>query len=403
MMTWEIRSPLLLDGATGTNLMAAGMPQGVCAEAWILEHPEVLTALQREYVAAGSKVIYAPTFGANRAALKHYGMEHQVAELNRRLVELSRAAAEGKAIVAGDLSSTALQIEPFGDTPFDELIDIYSEQADALKAAGITLTVCETLMSLADARAALLAVRRAGMAAFVTLTVDANGRTLSGGRLLPCLLTLQAMGAAAVGINCSVGAEAVAELLAPVLPHIEIPVIAKPNAGETVNGELHNTMSPQAFADCLAELTQSGVSIVGGCCGTTPAHIRAVAEKVSGTAVKPVGKARPMPCSEREVWEMDLTDFSRSEPIVCDDELEDRLMDAEGDVACVIVPDVEAAQRLTLAAHACMLPLMIRAENAEALSAALRGYQGIALVDSNVPISPELIKAAAAPYGAIVC
>ena len=177
----ELTFPLILDGATGTQLQARGFAGGVCAERWTLEHPETILEIQRAYVEAGSKVLYAPTFGANRVKLEAHGIFNRVEEYNRRLVELSRQAADGRALVAGDLSPTGLFLYPLGDARFEELVDIYTEQAVALEKAGVDLFVIETMMSVSDARAALLAVKSVSeKPVFVTFTCNESGRTLTG-------------------------------------------------------------------------------------------------------------------------------------------------------------------------------------------------------------------------------
>ncbi|MBR5519136.1 MAG: homocysteine S-methyltransferase family protein, partial [Clostridia bacterium] len=151
--------PVILDGATGMNLQKAGMPAGVCPEQWVLEHPDVLRALQRAFVQAGSNAVYAPTFGANRVKLKKYGLENRLAEMNRELVALSRSAVGEGVAVGGDMTSLGLFIEPFGTTSFEEVVEIYREQAEALEAAGVDFFIVETIMQLFEARAAILAIR----------------------------------------------------------------------------------------------------------------------------------------------------------------------------------------------------------------------------------------------------
>ena len=185
------------------------MPADACPELWALEHPAVVTELQRRYILAGSDVLYAPTFGANRARLAPFGLADRTAEFNRCLVALSREAAascpKSRCRIAGVLSPTGLWAESSAEAPFDEWTAVYAEQAAALKEAGADLLVCETMTSLGEARAALLAARETGLPVIVTLTVNGEGETLSGARLLPAVITLQALGAAAVGLNCSVG------------------------------------------------------------------------------------------------------------------------------------------------------------------------------------------------------
>ena len=186
-----LSAPILLDGATGTELYKRGMPHGVCTEQWVLEHPDALLELQRAYVDAGSQVLIAPTFGANRVTLARYGLSGQVSVYNRRLAALTRKAAGGKARVAGDLAPTGKSIVPFGDASFEELVDIYTEQAAALEAAGVDLFLLETTMTMAEARAAVLACKSvSAKPVWVTFTCDENGRTPSGTDVLAALIAV---------------------------------------------------------------------------------------------------------------------------------------------------------------------------------------------------------------------
>ena len=253
-MSFPFHLPLILDGATGTNLIAAGMPSGVCVEQWILEHPEKLLALQRAFLEAGSNAVMAPTFGANREKLAAYGLQDQVEEINLKLVALSKEAAEPfHALVGGDVSPAGVMIEPYGDLTFDELYDIYLEQIRALKKAGVDFIALETQMSLADLRAGVLAAKEAGLPVFATITVEDNGRTIMGTKFLPVLITLQALGAAAVGLNCSTGPEVMEELLEGAVSHAQVPLIAKPNAGKPSQEDpAVYPLSPAEFAEKMA-------------------------------------------------------------------------------------------------------------------------------------------------------
>ena len=247
--------PLFLDGATGTNLMKAGLPVGVCPEAWILEHPDALLSLQSAFVKAGAQVIYAPTFSANRVKLCRFGLEKELASLNAKLVGLSKQAADGKALVAGNLSPTGLFCKPFGELEFTELVEIYKEQAAALYDAGVDLFVCETMMSLSEMRAATLAARDFGKPVFVTMTVDEKGRSLSGGQPLACLYSLAALSASAFGLNCSCGPDKMLSIIKELSEHSPIPVIAKPNAGNpTADNPTEYDLSPAAMGRQIAAL-----------------------------------------------------------------------------------------------------------------------------------------------------
>ena len=200
------KGPVILDGATGTNLQEAGMKMGVCPEQWILENPQVIIDLQRKYVEAGSNILYAPTFTANRVKLHEYGLSGKLWEMNQKLAALSKEAAGDKAYVAADISMTGEQIYPIGDMMFEELVDIYKEQAAALEAAGVDLFVVETMMSLQECRAAVIAIKETShKPVLVSLTLEENGRTLFGTDGATAAVVLQSLGADAVGLNCSTG------------------------------------------------------------------------------------------------------------------------------------------------------------------------------------------------------
>ena len=275
------RGPVLLDGATGSNLRAAGMPVGVSPELWVLEHPEVLLDLQRGYVEAGSQIVMAPTFSANRLGLRNFGLEDRLGELNAALVSLSKEAAGGRALVAGDLSTLGRPLEPVGDLPYSEAYDIYREQMEVLTEAGADLLAVETLMGMDEALAALDAAADFGLPVMVSFSTEADGGVLFGGTAWEAAAMAQEMGAAAVGVNCSVGPDQLESVIRAVRAAVDIPVIAKPNAGLPVMdemGQARYSMGPEDFARHMRVLADAGAGIVGGCCGTTPAYIRQLAK-----------------------------------------------------------------------------------------------------------------------------
>lgn len=230
---------VILDGATGTNLMAAGMPIGVCPEQWILEHRQVMLDLQREYVKAGTKILLAPTFTANRIKLSEYGLEDRLEEMNRELVAISKEAAAGMAYVAGDLTMTGRQLYPMGELHFEELVEVYKEQIRVLAAAGVDLFIVETMMSLQEARAAVLAAKETTeLPVMVSMTYEADGRTLYGTDPKTATVVLQSLGADVVGLNCSTGPEGMLEPVRQIAETAYVPVLAKPNAGlpELIDG-----------------------------------------------------------------------------------------------------------------------------------------------------------------------
>ena len=273
---------LFLDGATGSNLMKRGMPAGVCPEKWILEHKEIFVGLQKEYVEAGSDIIYAPTFTANRIKLAEYGLEDKIESINRELVALSKQAAGEKAYVAADLTMTGKQLSPMGTLDFEELVEVYKEQIKITVDAGVDLIVVETMMSLQETRAALIAAKEVcNLPVLVTLTFEPGGKTLFGTDAVTAAVTLEKLGAAAIGANCSTGPDLMAEIIRDMAEVVTIPVIAKPNAGLPQLNDKNETiydMDEADFAEGMKLLIESGASIIGGCCGTSPSYIRAIHE-----------------------------------------------------------------------------------------------------------------------------
>jgi 5-methyltetrahydrofolate--homocysteine methyltransferase len=403
--------PLVLDGATGTNLMRAGMPSGICAEQWIIENPQALTELQKAYAQAGSGAVMAPTFEANRYKLSKYGKGDEVKELNRQLVAISRAAVGDGVLVAGDVSPTGLFIEPFGDTTFDELTEIYREQAFALLEAGADYIAIETMMGLTEARAALLAAKETGLPVTVTLTVDKNCRTLSGGDSTAALVTLAAMGADAVGINCSTGPDIVIQALRGASPYLNLPLIAKPNAGLPREGEPGAyDITPEQFAGYLPELLKLGAGFVGGCCGSTPAHIRLLKEAVGKTKFSTNYDGAPLnegsgilASDERHVFQINKQDLAQASLLACDDGLAESLTalnDEETAVVRINIKDEAGADEFVQCAYLAEMPLILESDSAQLLEAALKVYQGRALLDSRCGVKIGKLNELSSRFGA---
>lgn len=304
------KGPIILDGATGSNLMAKGMPMGVCPEDWIYHHKEAIVSLQKAYVEAGTQILYAPTFTANRIKLAEYDMEDRLEELNRAMVRYSREAAGDRAFVAGDLTMTGRQLYPVGDLMFEDLVDVYKEQVRAILKEGVDLFVIETMMSLQECRAALLAVKETcDLPVMISLTYNEDGRTLYGTSPEIAMVVLEHMGADIVGVNCSTGPLAMIPLVKAMLPYADVPIMVKPNAGmpELENGETVYKMTPEEFADACEQLVDAGAWVVGGCCGTRPDHIKALADRMRGKKVEPIQKKnRPVLTSERGFVEVTL-------------------------------------------------------------------------------------------------
>ena len=272
----------LMDGATGSNLMKAGMPRGVCTEQWVLEHPETILRLQQAYKAAGSDMVYAPTFCANRIALAGYGLAHEVARMNRELVALSKKAVGSGVFVAGDMTTTGKPADPEDSEGYQALLDAYREQAAALMEGGADLIGVETMMGVNECIAAIEAIRSLGdIAVICTLSVQSDGKCYFDGSVFEAAEILQELGCDAIGVNCSTGPDQLESVIRSLKSSCSIPVIAKPNAGmpkilET--GEAVYSMDAADFARSMKLLLDAGASMLGGCCGTTPEYIAALRE-----------------------------------------------------------------------------------------------------------------------------
>ena len=403
----ELTFPLILDGATGTELQKRGFTGSDCAELWTLEHPEAILEIQRGYVEAGSRILYTPTFGANRTKLEAHGIFNQVGDFNRRLAALSKEAAGGRAWVAGDIAPTGLFLYPLGDTSFEELVDIYTEQAAALEEAGVDLFVIETMMTLAEARAALLAVKSVSdKPVFVSFTCDENGRTLSGSDVTALLQIMQGMGVDAFGLNCSVGPDEMAKQLKRLREIARVPLIAKPNAGvpEVVDGETVYCCPPAAFTAHLEEMAAAGVWMFGGCCGTDAGHIRALSEAVPAlTLVSPaLQHSEALPCATEKALFFLPPDVAVGEAMPFTADLEDRLEEALDTDAPVLTLAITSPDELEDFAACQVLitkPLCLNCADAELLEQALRLYQGRALYDG--PLGEEELAPLAKKYGLI--
>jgi len=422
---------LILDGAMGTELQKRGLPTGVSPEAWCLEHPEILTSIHRSYIEAGAQAIYTCTFGGNRLKLAEYGLS-AVKEINEKLAALARKAAGREVIVLGDLGPTGRFIEPFGEIPFEEAVAVFKEQAEGLLKGGVDGFVIETMMDIQEARAALIAVKELGdHITLVTMTYESDGRTLNGTDPISALITLQALGADAVGCNCSAGPAEMVPWITKMKPYATVPLVAKPNAGlpRMEAGHTVFDMEAEAFASFAPHLVEAGANILGGCCGTTPAHIASLKGKlrnaeprppwrkalgavsshrsffvfeehptltVIGERINPTGK-KELQAALRE-GSMGLIRQMAKEQ----EEQGARLLDVN--VGMPGIDEVSTLRRAVLTlSTSTTLPLVLDSPNVEAIEHALRVYPGRAIINS---ISGEREKLArllpvVAKYGAM--
>ena len=404
----ELYYPLILDGATGTELQKRGFIGAVCTEQWVLEHPEALQELQGAYIEAGSNIVYAPTFGANRIKLEEHHITGQTSEMNQKLVQVSKEGAAGRALVCADLAPTGKFLYPLGDLRFEELVDIYTEQAAAAEAAGVDLYAVETQMTVPEARAAVLAIRSVSRKPiFVTFTCDATGKTMTGTDVVAALEIFQGMGVDAFGLNCSVGPEDMLVQLKRLQEYAEIPLIAKPNAGmpELEDGKTVYRCAPETFAEFQEAFAEAGVCVFGGCCGTTPEHIRALAE---GT--KRIHCRMPAPrhtellplATEKKLCLLPA-DVIVDHVLECTAGLAGLLEGEADNVSLVTAIRIESEAQLETFAetqYAIEKPLCLVCEDAALLEQALRLYQGRAMYEGSLP--EEQLMPFVKKYGLVI-
>lgn len=411
---------LYLDGAMGSNLIKRGMPQGVCPEKWIIENRDIVVGLQREYVEAGTNILYAPTFTANRPKLQEYGLQDSLVDINKQLVAISKEAASGKAFVAGDITMTGVQLKPMGLMDFEELVDIYKEQAKALLEGGVDLFVVETMMSLQETRAAVIAIKEVcDLPILATMTFEKDGRSLFGTDARTAAVVLSSLGVDAVGANCSTGPVHMAEVIAAMASVTDIPIIAKPNAGIPRLNEAGETVydnTPDNFANEMEVLVKAGATVLGGCCGTSPEYIDSLhkcayqpAEKkelpklhylaserqtlafglddaffVIGERINPTGKKKLQ--EELRTGNMERV-FSFAEE---QEENGARVLDVNFgmsgiDEKAMMCQAIDKLQEVT------NLPLCIDTSHVDVMEAALRRYPGRALINS-ISMETEKVK-----------
>ncbi len=422
---------VVLDGAMGTQLQTRGLPVGVCPELWALEHPQILISVHQAYKEAGAEIIYTSTFGANRIKFLNYGLKKDIVEINASLARLARRVAKDEILVAGDIGPLGRFIEPFGELDFEEAVHIFKEQVRGLVAGGVDLLVVETMLDIQEARAALLAVKEiTDKFTIVTMSFEKSGRTLSGNDPLSVLVTLQSLGADAFGCNCSTGPQAMLKIMRRLKPYACVPLVAKPNAGLPLLSQDRTIfkMREEEFARWGLRLALAGTNLIGGCCGTSPGHIKSLKEALKAVKPVPVQKdslsalssARKAVILERERFlvvgerinptgkkrlaeELEKEEFSYLRQLAREQKEQGaKLLDVN-----VGVPDREEKkilpEAIKILSVSTDLPLVIDSANAEAVGEALRVYPGRALVNSisDVPEKIKKLLPLAKRYGAM--
>ena len=280
---------LILDGATGTHMLNNGMAPGMCPEVFAIENSHVLRDVQQHYIEAGARALYTYTFGANAQKLSEFGLQDDIARINTTLAAISAEVAADRAFVGGDIGSTGAFLKPIGDLEFEQVVDIFKAQVKALSDGGVDFIIIETMIDIQEARAAVIAAKEAcDLPVVASMTFDAHGRTLTGTSAAAAAITLISAGADVVGLNCSTGPAEMIALVKSIKAVSSVPLLVKPNAGmpKIVDGETCFDLTCEAFSEYVRPLCEAGANLIGGCCGTTPEYIRAIAREVK--TLKPV-------------------------------------------------------------------------------------------------------------------
>lgn len=403
----------IFDGAMGTMLQAGGLKPGACPELMNIEHPDVVKSIHEAYIKAGSTIIETNTFGASTIKLEHYGLADRMTELNTAAVKIAKSAAGERAKVAGSMGPTGRFIQPLGDLDFEAAYQVFYEQSQALAAAGVDYFIIETCIDIQEMRAALLAAKEAApkIPVICQLSYSEDGRTVTGTDPQSAAVILAAMGADIIGVNCSLGPEQLVPIVKTLAENCQVPISVQPNAGMPYldNGETKFPMGAVEFGTWGRKLVEAGASFLGGCCGTTPEHIKELAKNVKNLA-EPV----------RHNTKQQLMLASRSKTVLIDKDLPTRLIGerinptgrkklaAEIREGSLLSVKKEAVNQTKAGAHlldvnmgvggidqaAAMkraiseisqisdAPLAIDTGDAKALEAGLRAYPGRALINS---------------------
>lgn len=403
----------IFDGAMGTMLQAGGLKPGACPELMNIEHPDVVKSIHEAYIKAGSTIIETNTFGASTIKLEHYGLADRMTELNTAAVKIAKSAAGERAKVAGSMGPTGRFIQPLGDLDFEAAYQVFYEQSQALAAAGVDYFIIETCIDIQEMRAALLAAKEAApkIPVICQLSYSEDGRTVTGTDPQSAAVILAAMGADIIGVNCSLGPEQLVPIVKTLAENCQVPISVQPNAGMPYldNGETKFPMGAVEFGTWGRKLVEAGASFLGGCCGTTPEHIKELAKNVKNLAE-----------SVRHNIKRQLMLASRSKTVVIDKDLPTRLIGerinptgrkklaAEIREGSLLSVKKEAVNQTKAGAHlldvnmgvggidqaAAMkraiseisqisdAPLAIDTGDAKALEAGLRAYPGRALINS---------------------
>lgn len=276
------KEPLICDGSTGTMLQANGLTSRECPEMWNLNHPQILAQIASSYLEAGSDIIQTNSFGGSRIKLDKYDLGDQTHEINFAAAKIAREAAGDEHYVLASMGPTGEFIEPYGDMTFDQAVDTYTEQAQALAEGGADGLILETFSDLNEIKAALTGAKKTGLPVIAMMTFDTGGRTMMGVSPQDFVINMEESGATGIGSNCGVGPDVLLPIAKELCKKSKLPVVIEPNAGvpKLSGGKTIFPVGPEEMAEYAPKFIQVGVRILGTCCGSTPEHIRAIALKI---------------------------------------------------------------------------------------------------------------------------
>lgn len=409
-MDVDLSSPILIDGEIATNLFRTNPCRCACQEEWILNHPQEFIKLQTDFQEAGCKVLYTPTFGSSSVRLAQLGREDKLEEYNRKLVQLTREAAKEGVYVAGAMCATGLTLEPHGDSSFTEMMAVYREQAEILLDSGVDLLIVESLSSIAEARAASIALRKFQKPLMITLEVDEDGETPFEGTAINALIMLQELGVSAFGLNCAYGVKNIAQIVSRMKPYAKIPIIAKPSpVNYCEDTKEFVELTPQQMGEQITLVLSAGATIIGGYTGITPKHLKEMHQTM-------LSYHQPSGVQQEELGDIILADTMQLYNLYCDKiecsplltcsiDMTDDLLEVEDesfDVIMIEIDSVEDARDFAQNACIATLPICFSSHNETALKLALLLYQGRAMIDSHTTIDRETLEEIAQKYGAVI-
>ncbi len=402
-MKAQIPFPSLMDGDISTYKAMEQRPEGSCPELWLLEHPEVFQEMAADYARFGSTIICSPTDTADRSHLEAYGIGDRTIDINVEIAKLTVEACKSlnkDVLVAGCVSPLKLHAQPFGDTPFLDIVNIYAEQAFALKNGGVDLLVADNMTSLSHCRAAILACKQTGLPVMVVLNVEDDGESHLGCDLVAALIVCQSLGVEAFGLSChEMDEELFIQQVEEMTPYADVPLVVKPDAGGS---------SKEKWAEIMCRLRKVGAAILGGGKGVSPQYIEELAKQLEEGAVKmkiaPLDTDSIFMAGETEPYFLDEF-FEQSEPIICGFDMADELLAAEDDefdVITIQIDSIEDAWNFAENCHMLHKPVSFLSDSEEALEMALLMYNGRAFVDSRSEMDEEALRTIAKGYGAII-